>query len=125
MAKRKAKKVLLSLSTIAPEPQYIDIDGESYDILLLDQLGIKQQARLGAMASRAEAIKMTADLTDEIVDDLIDMYRKLVIAVMPELPTEVLDKLTLQHLQAIVVVFTEASGIKIPTDETPEETEKE
>lgn len=116
----KHKKILLSLSTIAPEPQFIEIDGKNYDLQLLDQLGLKEQARIGAMASRAEIIKMTADLTDEVVDDLIDMYQSLVRNVMPTLPADVLGKLRVPQLQAITVIFTEASGIKIPVDDKPE-----
>lgn len=115
----KHKKILLSLSTLAPEPQFIEIDGKNYDLQLLDQLGLKEQARIGAMASRAENIKMTADLTDEVVDDLIDLYQSLVRNVMPTLPAEVLGKLRVPQLQAITVIFTEASGIKIPTDDKP------
>ncbi len=126
MAKQKAvKKVLLSLSMIAPEPQYVTIIGKDeishdYPILLLDQLGIKEQARLGSMASRTEAIRMTADLTEQVVDELVDMYRTLVAAMMPELPQATLNELPIQHLQAITVVFTEASGIMIPEMDAPE-----
>ena len=118
MAKRK--KVLLSLSTLAPDPQFITIDGNDYELTLADQMGIKDQARLGAMASRAEAVKMSGDLTDKVIDDLVDMYRILVKTVMPKLPAEVLDKLRVPQLQAIVVIFTEASGIEIPDEEPTE-----
>ena len=128
MAKQKpVKKVLLSLSMVAPEPQYITIIDKDetphdYPILLLDQLGIKEQARLGSMASRTEAMRMNADLTEEVVTDLVDLYRTLVGAMMPELPKEKLNDLPIQHLQAITVVFTEASGIMIPdAAESPEE----
>ena len=122
MVKQKPVKqnTLLSLSTIAPDPQFVQIDDATYELKLIDQLGIKEQARLGAMASRAEAIKMTSDLTDEVIDELIEMYRNLVKAVMPTLPAEVLETLTIQHLQAIIVVFTEASGIEIPAESLEE-----
>ncbi len=124
--KKHKKKILLSLSMVAPEPQYITIIDENevshdYPILLLDQLGVKEQARLGSMSSRAEDMRMTADITDQMLDDLIDIYRELVKAVMPELPQENLNDLPIQHLQAIIVVFTEASGIVIPDAENLEE----
>lgn len=129
MAKQKAvKKILLSLSTLAPEPQYVEIetrDGQTrdFEIRKLDQFGIKDQAKLGAMATRAELFKGEADLEDpKIIDELVNLYTGFVKLAMPDLPAEVLEDLTVPHLESIMVVFTEASGIVMPDAvESPEE----
>lgn len=116
------KTTLLEISTIVPDPQYVDIDGIKHELLTLDRLGLKEQLRLGKMEGRAQEIKAADEFTDDMIDDLVNTYVELVGAVLPSLSEKDVAALTLPQMQAIVGVFTEASGITIPTDESGETT---
>ena len=110
---RLPKDVLLDISTLAPEAQHVRIDGVKYAISRQDDFGIKQQARLGSWATRAERIKMSETMTDDDADKYVTLLRDFAKTVLPDMPKNVLMKLKDQHLQGIAVVFMDASGIQI------------
>ena len=108
---------LLKISTIVPDAQYVDIDGAKYELIPQQQMGTKEQLRIGRLASSVQDIRDIEDITDELIDKLLDMSREIVRTVMPTLPEEVLAKLNDYDMQSIMLVFTQLSGLTIPKAE--------
>lgn len=109
------RKPLLELSTLAPERPYITIDGQRYEMVIPDDFGLIEQARLQRLGRQVDDMRLNErDVTEEEATRLGGMLREMVATVMPSLPEDVAGRLTDTMCLSIVTVFTEAAGLTPP-----------
>ena len=119
------KNVLLDLSTLAPDPVYIQIDGTKFELRRVEQMGIKEQARVASLVSRAEKLQVSELSTDEEITEIVDLYDKTMKAMVPTITDKVLDVLRVEQYRMIIDLFTETSRGEIQTDATVTESEND
>lgn len=104
------RKPLLDLTTLAPERQFITIDGERYDLVLPSELGLKDALWLDRMSERGRqlAAKGADGFTDEEFKELDRLLDQAVQMIVLGLPDEVRARLTVIHKVRLLEVFTQA-----------------
>lgn len=106
MAKRKA---LLKLSSIAPDPTYIEYDGVEFELKQINQLGVRQQARIGSLVAQAEALQVSDLSSEKDCEDLVKLYDQTMHMMLPTITDEVLELMNVEQYKAIIDLFTETS----------------
>lgn len=105
-------KPLLSLSTLDPKRPTIEIDGQKYECAVAEDFGIVQHARLERLIREIRNVQgMSEDETEEQAEERAiaaeGACRKAITIIMPDLPSELLAKLKLSHLLAILSAYTD------------------
>lgn len=118
------KNSLLNISTIAPEPVYITIDDVDFELRRIDQLGIKEQARIASMTSRCEALQISKLSSDEDIIEVVALYDETMKAMVPKITDEALDRLRVEQYKAIINLFTETSLGEAETTPAAETTQE-
>ena len=105
-------KQLLSLSTLAPERPVIAIDGQQYECAVPDDFGVTEYTRFQRLFSQAQDLQQSPEneTEEQAIARAVEaesVCRKAVRLIMPDLPTELLGKLRLTHLLAILGSYTD------------------
>ncbi len=102
---------LLDITTLIDQPT-IKIDGEQYDILHPDQLGILDFQRLSAMAERLAALTSKTDVSECEAAELVKIITNLTDRIMNGVPGDVRAKLTEGQRIAVAEVFMRIPGVR-------------
>jgi len=93
MVQAADRKPLLELRELAPT-EFVRIYGETYDVIDLDSLGIRQRTILAAHFERVAAIeKLGPEATDDDDREYGSRLEELLRVIMPSLPSEVLARI--------------------------------
>ncbi len=105
------KKPVLELSTLV-EHATVAIDGHEYELLTVDDFGLRDYARLLQLQETVETSRASASLeSEERAASIAGALNNFVAMVMPGLPVEVLGKLRDVQKVAIMKAFSEAAGL--------------
>lgn len=105
-------KQLLSLSTIAPERPVIAIDGQQYECAVPDDFGVTEYTRFQRLFSQAQQLQQSpeGETEEQAIARAVEaegVCRKAVRLIMPDMPADMLGKLRLSHLLAILSSYTD------------------
>jgi hypothetical protein len=130
-------KPLLDFETLAPERPTIRVDGVAYEMALLGDFGLREQARLARLLAKATEIeKAVADhhavqvgdpeidqalaaldaLGEEQAAEVVAYLDEVVEVVLPHCPANVRARLSERQQRAILEAFMPAVlGVAVPT----------
>ena len=102
---------LLDLSTLAPVRPVILIDGEQYEIAVIEDFGAVELFRVQQLGQQATALgrTRTKDYTEQTAIDISENLSSQIRLIVLDMPDEVLIKLTDQQKAQILSVFSGAA----------------
>lgn len=106
-------KPLLTLETLEPERPYLTIDGKPYELALLSDFGLKEQARLARLVAEATSIddantgtvEAVLSREQEVLADRAIALLDEAIGMIVRAPAAVLATLNQRHKTEILVAF--------------------
>jgi hypothetical protein len=95
-------KTVLTLDTIDPDRDCIEIDGKKYELRNEEELSIKESARLRKLGQYASIGK---DATEEQLLEIESSVDAIIRIIVADIPQDVLDKLNWKHKFSILSAF--------------------
>jgi hypothetical protein len=115
------KRHILDLSTLVERPT-VRIDGVEYTMSVPEDLGLRDLTTVERLRNRVNKVMAKEDVTDADVETVARALETMVRIILPELPGEVLARLSDVKRLAIVNAFRQAVGELMPTPPPPETT---
>jgi hypothetical protein len=97
-------KELLTITTLEKERDFVTIDEKPYPVMYFDDFGLMEQARLNRFGKTIEDLQDNK-LSDGDVKIAIAKLRELISMIVPDMPAEILTRLTDNQQQAIATAF--------------------
>lgn len=107
-------KPLLTLSTLVERP-VVEIDGAAYEMIVPDDVSLLELARMQRMQAKVQAISAKVESTEADVAAMAEQLEQLVAMILPELPGDVLARLSDVKRMAIISAFVDTVGAKAGT----------
>ena len=113
--KRTKGDAVIEISSITASADFIRIDGKTYDLLSMDDVGLATSARIRRLMKRIEALESSDEPSEadevEYRDRLIEIAR----VAYPSLGTEVADAMSIRQLGDITKAFFVHTALKSPS----------
>ncbi|MCQ4575419.1 MAG: hypothetical protein NOU37_09275 [Candidatus Brocadiales bacterium] len=101
---------LLDLSTERTHPTII-IDEKLYNLAVVDDFGIREQHRIVAHSKQMSELQNKGeDISEKEAEILEGLFKDFVSLVVRDIPSAVVQALSINQCAEIVVVFTDAAG---------------
>jgi hypothetical protein len=103
-------KSLLTLDTLEPDRDFIEIDKKSYSLRAQDELSLTEIARIRRMSQKVIDKGLNADSTEEDMAEIEGFANQVLSLIVVELPDDIRDKLKTPQKFQIVQAFTAAAS---------------
>jgi len=103
--------VILDLSTLAPERKKIRVDGQLYELAVMDDFGLRDQQWISSRA-RDMWKGLDADKIEELDEEAVEFtLDQIVDKIVAQLPRESIVKLSISQKTQILSVFIKHAGV--------------
>ena len=99
-------KNLITLDTLEPDRDTIEIDGEKYFLRSVSELSITDFVKLSGLAKQLDAKNAGAEIDEDTANKITSFIDGALAILLIDLPVDVRDKLTFDQKMKIIKVFT-------------------
>jgi hypothetical protein len=104
----------ISLETIDGSADVVRIDGQSFDMLSIDSIGLRTRARIHRLLKRIEALETKEDPSENDEAEYRDRLRDVAAIALPGAPDDVIAKLRVGSLADLATAFFVRAALKSP-----------
>lgn len=105
-------KNVLTLDTMEPDRDFIEIDGKSYSLRGDGELSLTELARIRRASKKVVEKGLDIDSTEEEMGEVEGFSNQMLAIILIDLPSEVRDKLTATQKLQVVQAFTTVASLK-------------